>query len=305
VIRRHPVFASLTLFLCLCWISPPVAAEIAAGHLDDFEQGSTSGWQHGQQNEHEPRIIADGGPEGTGDALLRVSSSGTSGPGSKLVMYNEQDAWLGDYVQAGITTLEADLNNVGMTPLTMRFMFEGSGGNVLTDGFALPSNSGWQHATFSLTPEDLFSNGDILSTLGSVTKVWFLHNEEPSHPGPSDAGILFVDNLEAIGTPVLLAPGDFNGNGTVEQADLDLVLLHWGSPGEPRPAAWVNDLPDGHIDQDELDGVLLNWGNMAQQLTRASVPEPGALALLVVCATAMGLRTNSAVWRRTGFQPVR
>jgi hypothetical protein len=53
--------------------------------------------------------------------------------------------------------------------------------------------------------------------------------------------------------------GDYNSNGTVEQADLDLVLLNWGQPGVP--AGWTNDLPEGNIDQAELDGVLLNWGN--------------------------------------------
>jgi hypothetical protein len=43
--------------------------------------------------------------------------------------------------------------------------------------------------------------------------------------------------------------GDFNGNGRVEQADLDFVLLNWGQ-----------NLGNGAVDQAELDAVLLNWG---------------------------------------------
>jgi hypothetical protein len=77
-------------------------------------------------------------------------------------------------------------------------------------------------------------------------------------------------------------PGDYNNNGFVEQADLDLVLLNWGAGGTPPPAGWVNFLPEGNIDQAELDGVLLNWGNSAGQgLAAAPVPEPSAAYVLV------------------------
>jgi hypothetical protein len=76
-------------------------------------------------------------------------------------------------------------------------------------------------------------------------------------------------------------PGDYNGNGTVEQADLDLVLLNWGQPGVPE--GWVNNLPEGNIDQAELDGVLLNWGNTGA-VGAGSVPEPSTWALILVVA---------------------
>jgi hypothetical protein len=100
------------------------------------------------------------------------------------------------------------------------------------------------------------------------------------------AGLALIDGL---GTgPADLPPGilgDYNGNGTVEQADLDLVLLNWGQSGVP--GGWINDLPEGNIDQAELDGVLLNWGNMAA-LGGANVPEPSTWAIMllgcVICA---------------------
>jgi hypothetical protein len=82
-------------------------------------------------------------------------------------------------------------------------------------------------------------------------------------------------------------PGDYNGNNTVEQADLDLVLLNWGADGTTPPGGWVNDLPTGAIDQAELDGVLLNWGNSAGLGGAAGVPEP-ATWLLVCIAIAAG-----------------
>jgi hypothetical protein len=87
---------------------------------------------------------------------------------------------------------------------------------------------------------------------------------------------LSAEEIETLANPPIDEgiPGDYNGNGTVEQADLDLVLLNWGQPG--TPGGWTNDLPEGNIDQAELDGVLLNWGNTAAALGTASVPEPAA-----------------------------
>lgn len=93
--------------------------------------------------------------------------------------------------------------------------------------------------------------------------------------------------------------GDFNGNGVVEQGDLDLVLLNWGLGGPP-PAEWVNDLPTDAIDQAELDSVLLNWGNRATSgMLQVSVPEPPATAtallLLVLACLAFGYKSSAPV----------
>jgi hypothetical protein len=96
--------------------------------------------------------------------------------------------------------------------------------------------------------------------------------------------------------------GDYNASGTVEQADLDLVLLYWGAGGVPE--GWINDLPEGNIDQAELDGVLLHWGNMAGAgtLGAAAVPEPGGL-WLVFLAGACLLTGPHRIARRKLPQP--
>jgi hypothetical protein len=85
--------------------------------------------------------------------------------------------------------------------------------------------------------------------------------------------------------------GDYNANGTVDQADLDLVLLNWGETlASPAELGWVNDLPDGLVDQAELDGVLLHWGSAASTLANSNVPEPSAALLLLVCCVAIYIR---------------
>jgi uncharacterized membrane protein len=85
--------------------------------------------------------------------------------------------------------------------------------------------------------------------------------------------------------------GDYNNNATVEQGDLDLVLLNWGADAATPPANWTNNLPGGNIDQDELDGVLLNWGNTAAPLgATAGVPEPATLLGAIIGVVALAAR---------------
>jgi hypothetical protein len=105
-------------------------------------------------------------------------------------------------------------------------------------------------------------------------------------------------NLLAAAAPLA---GDYNGNGTVEQADLDLVLLNWGKDGAVPPTGWTNDLPSGAIDQSELDGVLLGWGkSTAAAGLAAAVPEPNTAAMaLILLLLGTGKRLfpgSSARW---------
>jgi hypothetical protein len=77
--------------------------------------------------------------------------------------------------------------------------------------------------------------------------------------------------------PAAALTGDYNGNGRVEQADLDLVLLHWGQAASSAPPTWTNDRPTGTIDQAELDAVLLNWGAASPEAISAQAsPRPRA-----------------------------
>jgi hypothetical protein len=222
--------------------------------------------------------------------------------GPKVPVFNTDARWTGNYIDAGITALEADLNNLGTTPLTIRFDLVRldpmtNAQQVFTQGFELAPGSGWQHATFSLAPEDLFTVGNMTTILSDVRQLRIVHDPRatPSDPQPPVNGLLGIDNIRAVGPPVVEPlPGDYNGNGTVEQADLDLVLLNWGVAGDPAPTGWVNDLPIGSIDQAELDGVLLNWGNAlataSAPIVTAGVPEPAGLFLAAICGLLAAAR---------------
>jgi hypothetical protein len=139
-----------------------------------------------------------------------------------------------------------------------------------------------------------FANSDTVTFAGSLLPtdgVMSLTDQSPAGAQNFVAGINSPTNFSNATGSVNLSPppagidGDYNNNGTVEQADLDLVLLNWGNAAEPPPEGWVNDLPLGSIDQAELDGVLLNWGNMVAE--SASVPEPNTTALGAAVATTL------------------
>jgi uncharacterized membrane protein len=94
--------------------------------------------------------------------------------------------------------------------------------------------------------------------------------------------------------------GDYNNNGSVEQADLDLVLLNWGADATTPPAGWITNLPSGAVDQAELDVVLLNWGAAGTigGATSTAVPEPATAVLYIIgllVAVATGSRHSARI----------
>lgn len=284
--------------------------QVVAGQVDDFQGGGTQGWGEGAGSPNPPEVIGDGGPDGMGDAFLQNASSGINGPGGRMIVFNNDARWRGDYLEAGIASLAVDLNNLGSQPLTMRFDLVRSspsfpGNHVFTEGFEILPGSGWQHATFSLATQDLFSSGDMTGILGDVTELRLIHEPAtpPMHPGQAVSALLGIDNIQALGPPGMGGlPGDYSDNGLVEQADLDLVLLNWGNGFDMLPAEWVNERPTmGIVDQAELDGVLLNWGNTADGAgalsAAAGVPEPTAAGLGAVGLVVLG----AAGWCRRAY----
>lgn len=74
--------------------------------------------------------------------------------------------------------------------------------------------------------------------------------------------------------------GDFNGDGMVDNGDLNLLLANWGAASVP--AEWVNGFA-GTVDNDELNALLANWG----EGVNAAVPEPlSAVSVLVAVGIA-------------------
>lgn len=76
-------------------------------------------------------------------------------------------------------------------------------------------------------------------------------------------------------------PGDFNGDRLINNADLNLLLNHWGS-GE-LPAEWDGrQLAGEAVANAELNGLLYAWGRGDGATDTGVVPEPTAAGLLSV-----------------------
>jgi len=88
-------------------------------------------------------------------------------------------------------------------------------------------------------------------------------------------------------TVLNLTAGDYNGNGQIEQGDLDLVLQNWGATASQTATGLYGHGP-GQISQASLDAVLQHWGTAtAPDFSGSAVPEPAALALLGIGGVAL------------------
>lgn len=82
--------------------------------------------------------------------------------------------------------------------------------------------------------------------------------------------------------------GDFTADGTVDQADLDRVLSHFGAGVTPFDLDQGDWTGDGRVDEQELSLVLRNWSVGAPP--NVTVPEPGGVLGLAVGLVMIGRR---------------
>ncbi len=95
---------------------------------------------------------------------------------------------------------------------------------------------------------------------------------------------LYGISEENHGGTVVTMPGDLNGDGSVNSADLDMVRGNWGNAVTPNTMGDANG--DGFVNSADLDIVRSNWG----ATTGAAVPEPGTMLLFVVGAFLVAAR---------------
>ncbi|MEM7624553.1 MAG: hypothetical protein AAF333_02875 [Planctomycetota bacterium] len=124
----------------------------------------------------------------------------------------------------------------------------------------------------------------------------------------SVAGVAVVDGQLTYTVPALSVTtltalvgqmaGDLDGDGVVAQADLNLVLLNWGSGDLPDGWVATDQLTDGQISQNELNTVLLNWGAGASGSVGGTagllIPEPGVGLLTAGVAVCLVARRRGA-----------
>jgi hypothetical protein len=198
-------------------LMPSTAHAVALGTIDTFEGGTTQGWGAGIiiPPALAPTVVATGGPLGAGDAFLRVTGSGGSGPGSRLTTLNTAQ-WAGDYLAAGISSIEMDVKNLGATALTIRLIFDATPGGALdqrsttTFGAVLPAQSDWIHVIFPIGAADLTANlGTAVGALSNASILRITHTAVADGDADPIAATLGIDNIatpRAVAEPGVLVP---------------------------------------------------------------------------------------------------
>lgn len=181
-----------------CGMVAGAASAISSTQLNDFEGGTTEGWSHGGPSPNPPFVVNE-----DSNTFLRVVSTGTGGPGSRMAMFNRTGDWLGSYLDAGVTSITFDVRNSGDTALNVRIGMLNTFGQigVTNDSMVLGVGSGWVSATLDLTDLTLIGAPDADSVLQNVFELRFLSVEVPAYEGDFIAGSMDLDNIRAVPAP--------------------------------------------------------------------------------------------------------
>ena len=173
-------------------IYPASANALAPGQVDNFQDGTTDNWVTNLLAMGSPPIVpvnvATGGPSGTGDRFLLLTSTGTDGPAGRLVALNFQQQWAGNLIAAGINAISMNVNNFGSSDVLLRLQFAdpvtGPPTNeAYTSAILVPATSGWRSITFPVGPS--FLTADVGTVLGALTNATELRL---GYGGPSLSG---------------------------------------------------------------------------------------------------------------------
>ncbi len=204
---RAACAATVAAMLVAC---SPAAIGAVLGQVDDFEDGSTMNWMEGGPSPNPPNNVVSGGPSGANDNYLENVAAGTAGPGSRQIMFN-QNQWAGDYVSAGVNRIDAMMANFGNSDLVMRVAIEGAAGTQYgsTAGATLPPDGNWYAVSFDLSAAGmgLIVGGDTLAdVLSNAAELRILAaSAGPTWIGDPGDSTLGVDNLTAAPEPSALA----------------------------------------------------------------------------------------------------
>lgn len=189
---------TLLTFIFSCVLCSFTLAQVSGGQVDDFEDDTVQGWVVGAGSSNPPVNIATGGPNGAGDNFLRYISTGTGGPDSKMIVFN-QAQWTGDFTAAGVVAVEFDVK-VETNNLNLRVAFDGGGGRFCTSTpIVVTAGSGWNHVVIPISTTDFTAVGgtDIVDTLADVNTMRILSNTSASWVGQTIAATMELDNIEA------------------------------------------------------------------------------------------------------------
>lgn len=194
----------LLSFIFIFLISSVLLAQVSSGQVDNFEDGTDQGWiidlnNLGGPPANTPTNEITGGPAGVNDNYLKYSSTGSGGPGGKMVIINVDADWIGDYTSANVFGIKFDVRVIGINNLDLRVALDGAGGRICTSkSETITAGSGWTSVVIPIALADMETVGgtNIMNTLASVTQIRILSNTSAAFQGQNMVATLDIDNIE-------------------------------------------------------------------------------------------------------------
>jgi hypothetical protein len=182
---------SATLLAVLLGLAITESAQaVVLDQIDDFQAPGTAGWGVGVNHPAPPVRVADGGPEGAGDAYLQATADGGFGAGGRLAAFNTSQ-WSGDYLGEDVFSMGVDVIVLGGSDLSLRLGIQGPGGAFASAApVIITVGSGWQSIELSLDGPDLIAltgSPNLAATLAAVSEMRLLHADANPVAGGSGA----------------------------------------------------------------------------------------------------------------------
>ncbi len=216
--RRMRICLAITLVVQLTGVAD---CAITLNQVDSF-QGITDNWTDGHAGNN-VLVVSTGGPSGTGDPYLQVSS-GSFGVEPRLITFNQMQ-WTGSYTAAGVGSVQMELKNFGTSALPIRITIrdvtggQGFGGYSSTNAFTLPIDGQWHFATFNLNAASLTAvsspTDPLAVVLTKVADLRILSSTVPSVTGDQLNARIGIDEITALPPP----PSAWTGATSVNWVD--------------------------------------------------------------------------------------
>jgi hypothetical protein len=183
--------------------------------MDDFQSGSSQGWQGAVAG-----VLMDVGPGGVGDHSLLVTTTGfPGGVNSRLIAYHGGAAapattqWTGDWTAAGVRRIAFEALNPNSFPLALWLGIAGPAGpggagsndaHVTRSSVTVPPDELWHTVEFRVLAADFVTWGAIGSPAAALADVFqfrILHSPEQEWRGALGEASMLIDNVRTIPEP--------------------------------------------------------------------------------------------------------
>lgn len=181
-----------------------------ADFADDLE-----GWEP-----NDPWVRSDIDGIGSGNPYLKIEPNGIGGRGSRMITFNIDSEWTGDYVSAGVTGIRMDVTNrIGSDPLYLRIVIgnranpQQTGGSwwISESAITITAGSDWSTYQLPLAESDMKRVGNLegevgtdsyAETLSDVKNIRILSAIIGQNPiGDLFLGEVGIDNIQFVPEP--------------------------------------------------------------------------------------------------------